>query len=689
MQPLLVVFEDLHWSDAETQALLDRLVESLPAAQLVLLVSYRPEYQHGWGSKTSYTEIWLNPLPPASTETFLAALLGNDPRLAPLKTLLSERTAGNPFFLEESVRTLVEMQALVGAPGAYRLAHDLPAIQVPATVQAVLAARIDRLPPEEKQLLQTAAVIGTEVPLPLLQAIAELPEETLRRGLAHLQAAELLYETRLFPDYEYTFTHALTHEVAYGSLLQERRRVLHARIVEALETFAGDRGAEQVEHLAHHAVRGEVWDKALRYCRQAAANAMTRSAYQEATASLQQALAVLSHLPESRDTMEQAVDLHVNLRHVFLHSGQRERIGEHLHAAKALAEALGDQRLLGLISSFMTNYFVTVVGDPDQALASGQRTFALTQALGDFALQIVANFHLGQLYQILGDYHRAVATLKANVTALTGDFLYAGFDLAAPPSVMSRTFLVCSLAELGAFAEGMAYGEEAIRIAEGPDRPLCRAYAYRGVCYLYLRQGALCQAIPVLERALALCQEDSITSMLPWYGAQLGFAYALSGRRAAALHQLEHAMAPDVLQKVPLSLLPFLWGGETYMLLAHLEEASTLADRALGLFQTRKEQGHEAWTLRLLGEIAMHRDPLDIDQAATHYQQALALAQALGMRPLQAHCHRGLGTVYGQRGQMEHARVALSTAIALYREMEMTFWLPQAESALAQVAGQA
>ena len=275
-QPLLLVFEDLHWIDAETQALLDSLVESLPTAQLLLLVNYRPEYQHGWGSKTYYTQLRLDPLPPVSADEFLQALLGDDPSLQPLKQLLIARTGGNPFFLEESVRTLVETGVLVGEPGAYRLAQALPTIQVPATVQAVLAARIDRLPPEEKRLFQTAAVIGTEVPLPLLQAIADVPEEALHRGLTHLQAAEFLYETRLFPEHAYTFKHALTHEVAYGSLLQERRRVLHARIVGALEALVPSGRAEQVDRLAQHALRGEVWDKAVTYCQQAGNRAWHR-----------------------------------------------------------------------------------------------------------------------------------------------------------------------------------------------------------------------------------------------------------------------------------------------------------------------------------------------------------------------------------------------------------------------------
>jgi len=215
-QPLLVVFEDLHWIDAETQALLDSLVESLPPARLLLLVNYRPEYQHGWGRKTYYSQLRLDALPPESAGALLSALLGDDPTLEPVKRLLVRR--GNPFFVEESIRTLVETRTLAGERGAYRLNRPVQAIEVPATVQVILAARIDRLSADDKELLQTASVIGKDVPFVLLRAVAELPEDTVRRGLADLQTAEFLYETQLFPDPEYTFKHALTHEVAYGTL---------------------------------------------------------------------------------------------------------------------------------------------------------------------------------------------------------------------------------------------------------------------------------------------------------------------------------------------------------------------------------------------------------------------------------------------------------------------------------------
>ena len=253
VQPLLLVCEDLHWIDAETQALLDNLVESLPTARFLLLVNYRPEYQHGWGSKTYYTQVRLDPLPPASADELLQALLGDDPSLAALKRLLIARTEGNPFFLEESVRALVETGILAGEPGAYRLTRPLPDIAVPATVQAVLAARIDRLPPDAKRLLQTAAVIGTEVPFPLLQTVADMAPETLHRSLAQLQGAEFLYETHLFPERVHTFKHALTQNVAYQSLLtfsetvRRRSKKWHDK---ALDRVLGDSARADAEFVA-------------------------------------------------------------------------------------------------------------------------------------------------------------------------------------------------------------------------------------------------------------------------------------------------------------------------------------------------------------------------------------------------------------------------------------------------------
>jgi predicted ATPase len=362
--------------------------------------------------------------------------------------MLIARTEGNPFFLEESVRTLVESGGLVGERGAYRFVNPLDSLQVPATVQAVLAARIDRLPSEEKHLLQTAAVIGTEVPWSLLRAIAEVPEDTLHRSIMRLATAEFLYETCLFPDHEYTFKHALTHEVAYSSLLQERRRAIHARIVEAIEALAGDRLAEQLERLAHHALRGEVWDKALGYCRHAGEKVVAQSAYPEAVGYFEQALSTLPQLPETRETHEQAIDLRLALCSALQPSGDVERILAGLQEAEALAAALNDPRRLGQVSLFLSSQFRNM-GVYDQAILCAQRALDLATAGGDMVLHALGSRYLGEAYQAQGDYRRAIDGFGQTLASLEGTRRRERFGHVIPPAVRSCANLAACHAELG------------------------------------------------------------------------------------------------------------------------------------------------------------------------------------------------------------------------------------------------
>jgi predicted ATPase len=253
-----VVFEDLHWTDSESLAFIDSLIESLPKAPILLLLNFRPEFQDRWSAKSYYSRVRIDPLQAKGSEELLQDKLGADASLRALKQLLIERTEGNPFFLEESARTLIESGALDGRRGNYRLVAPITTVALPVTVQSVLAARIDRLGPEDKRLLQSASVIGKDFAFGLLGEIADADVDTVQRGLANLQAAEFIYETRLFPDREYTFKHALTHDVAYGGLLAERRQLLHANIVQAIERLHADRLTEHVDRLAYHATRSGI-----------------------------------------------------------------------------------------------------------------------------------------------------------------------------------------------------------------------------------------------------------------------------------------------------------------------------------------------------------------------------------------------------------------------------------------------
>jgi class 3 adenylate cyclase/tetratricopeptide (TPR) repeat protein len=684
-QPLLLVFEDLHWIDTETQAFLDSLVESLPTARILLLVNYRPEYQHGWGSKTYYIQLRIDPLPAERVEELLEALLGNDSSLQPLRPSLAEWTEGNPFFLEESVRTLVETEALVGERGAYRLVKELSALQMPATVQAMLAARIDRLLPEEKRLLQCAAVIGKEAEFSLLQAIAELPEETLRRSLIHLQTAEFLYETRLFPDLEYTFKHALTHEAAYGGLLQERRRVLHNQILKALETRLYVRQEEEIERLAHHALRGEVWDKALIYFRRAGAKAVARSANREAVTCFEQALAALQHLPQSRELLEQAIDLRFDLRNALVPLREYERILDTLQEAETLAKTLDDQRRLGWVSCYMASYY-GVMGNPDQAIKSGQYALAISTTFQDFALQTVTNLFLGHIYYLLGNYSQAMDFLRKNVESLQGDLIYERFNLTFLPFVGSRSYLISCLVEVGEFAEGIIRAEEAFRVAEAVDHPLSLIDACYRTGVLYLRKGEFQKAIVLFERSLTVSQTWNISFYLPLINSTLGYTYALSGRVLEAISLLEQAVEQIVSMNIVGGLSArIIWLSESYLWVGQIDKALELALNALDLSRDHKEHGRKAWVFRLLGEIHTHCAPPHIEEAEDYYHQALVLAEELRMRPLVAHVHFGLGSLYHKIGRSEQARAELFMSIELFRAMEMTFWLNRAERMLAEV----
>jgi DNA-binding winged helix-turn-helix (wHTH) protein/tetratricopeptide (TPR) repeat protein len=675
-QPLVLVVENLHWSDTTSAAWLASLVERLADAAVLLLGTYRPGYQPPWLARSIVTQIALPQLLPAESLTVVQSVLQTTTVPTPLLQTVLTKAAGNPFFLEELTWAVLEEQRTHAAmPG------------IPETIQAVLAARIDRLPAVEKHLLQTAAVIGTEVAIPLLQTMAEFPGEALLQALAHLQSADFLYEARLFPELVYTFKHTLTHEVAYGSLLHERRRVLHTRIVAGLETQYPERLVEQVERLAHHALRGEVWDKALTYCRQAGEKAMARSAHGEAVGYFEQALAALEHLPDSRAATEQAIDLRLDLRAALAALGAAPgQMLDHLHRAELLAQTLGDQLRLGRVYADMS---VTcwVADDVDRAIAYGKRALALAAGLGHGGLQAWAHLTLGQVYYDMGDYPRAVESLQRNVATLQGGLLAERFGAIGSVAAMSRAWLSYCHAEGGAFTEGLAMAEEGLRIAETVNDPFSQIEACYGVSVVYRRQGDMSRALPMLERAVGLCQEWHIPLFLPRYTAALGLTYALAGRVTAGLALVEQGIEQVVARGRPRGLaLVVTWLSEAYLLAGRLQEARQRAVQAADLARQYQQRGTQAWALWLLSESTARQASPETEPAASHYRQALALAEELGMRPLVAHCHHGLGRLYGTSGRREQARAALSTAITMYHAMAMTLWLPKAEAALAQLS---
>jgi tetratricopeptide (TPR) repeat protein len=483
--------------------------------------------------------------------------------------------------------------------------------------------------------------------------------------------------------------------VAYSSLLREQRRVLHARIVEALEALAGNlvaNGASgtkglptgrqdpnQVERLAYHALRGEIWDKAVTYGQQAGTRAFDRAAFREAVASFEQALQALAHLPEDGDTRGLAIELRLALRTSLAPLGEYGQCLVLLGEAETLAKALDDRaRLIRVLAS--VGQVRRLTGDHDGAMAAGRQALKVAAALGKHALQVEASYYLGLAYYDVGDFGRAAELQQWTVEATDR----ASGTCTTPMRSQSRARLARTLGALGAFAEGRRHGEEALRLATLDGRGQLPVTAHACLGELYLAQGDLEHAVRVLEPGLALCRASRDQTWLVGITVALGTACALRGRLAEGWALLEEAASKSrgmgAHRKVFWTRL-----SEICRLTGRGEEAWQHARQALDLARQYKERANEARALYQLGAVHAHCGPPDAKQAEAYYREALALAEKLSMRPLKAHCHLGLGTLYAITGRQELARVELSMAIDLYYAMDMTFWLPQAKAVLAQV----
>ncbi len=670
-RPLLVVLEDLQWADAQTESILEALVDDLPNSRLLLLVSHRPDYRPVWRNSPCAVQLQLPALPGEHADRVLDNLLGREPMLSNLKRILIERTAGNPFFLEESVRVLVDSGFLIGERGAFRLARPVENIKVPASVQTVLAVRVDSLPAEAKRLLQSASAIGKVVDLTLMQSLSDLPGATVLEHVQCLESAGFLKKAASASEFRYTFKHALTQEVAYGTLPHTRRRVLHARILETLERLHADSLSEHVDTLAHHASCGEIWEKAVQYLREAGIRAMARSANVEAADYFEKALSALEHLPTTAITMQQASDLHLDARTALLPLAKHDRVLGHLRKAESLAQSLGDKARAARVYSYLTQY-LWLTGQPMQALESGKRALALATTINDFGVEIAANCYIGLSHYSLGNYQHVTDILEKNLLSLNGALIYERFGLVGLPSVLSHAWLIASLIETGDFAPAQEHADAALRIVEGPARAFDKIQAYIACGALQLSRGQIEEATARFEHALEICQTANVHLLVPRTLAFLGYAYACAGRVDEGLPNVETAI--EELGSLKLSSVRSQlmgWLAEVYMMAGRIDASLRQATNTLEECRERGERGLEATMLRLLGRVHMKRTHNHFERAEQLLRDALAHAEALGMRPLAARCHLDLADILERQGGVDRASEQRLAAEMLFRMMGM------------------
>jgi len=684
--PLVLVFEDLHWADSESLATLASLADALAAAPVLLLATYRSEHEPHWSDSAEITTLRLEPLGDDAAETLLDQLLGTGSDLAELKQRLLNRAEGTPLFLEETVRSLSESGVLDGDPGAYRLIHDASRLDIPASVQAVLAARIDRLSSEPKWLLQVASVIGPDTPLALLRAVAGMPEDRIRDGLATLTAAEFLYNGQPLQAPQYSFRHVLAQEVAYASLLIGQRRALHVQTLQAIELQHADRLEEYVERLAHHAVLGELWDKGVSYLRRSADKAIERSAYREANTFLGQALEALPQLPEGRESTQQAIDVRLEFRVTLGASGEFQRMYHYLDEAEALAREIEDVPRLAAAGIAKTSV-LGFLGRLDAAIAVGQRVHRMADASGNPALLLPASIYLGQALLWRGDVREAAQLLDRDVGFANTELRHRRVGTTATGSVLWAGLLAATRANLGEFDAAVRSGEEACRIAEERQRPFDLGLANWYLGYVHNHRGEIALALQFLERALDICRNRNVPFLIPVVATSLAHAQVLAGRPREALELLDTLAAHTRSGTLPYAAA-WLASHQALACLAagRSEEAAAHAGDAMQLVRRHTFRTIEVATLRLKARLAAQANGATRNRAEDLLHEALDLAQTQAILPDQAHCRLELGELHAANGERAEAAEQGTAALRLYRRMGMAYWPDRAE-ALLQATG--
>jgi len=667
-QPLLLALEDLHWADDMSLRLLAFLSRRGSAWPVLLVATIRTEelidvpaatrLLRELGADQHFVSLTLAPLSASNTVALVRSLARagtEEPAVQRLGTEIWRASEGNPFMVVETMRSLYDTDA-------FTVSDELP---TPPRVRDIIAARLDRLSQHGRDLTALASVIGRAFDFALLEKAAGPDGPATAATVEELVARHVLHVV----DERLDFTHDRIREVAYERLLPPRRKLLHAAVANALETFYANDLAPHYVALSRHCQRGGLWDKTATYLRRAGIGAATRGDHRAAVDCFEQVLAALQHLPESRAYLEESIDVRFALRNSLTALGEYERSFHHLSAAEAAAQDLGDQLRLGWVSVFRTNGLLFALGENESAITSGKHAHTMAVTLGDVRLQIAANLALSQVCLAVGQYRRGAELMRQNVAALEAELLRRGHRPAQ--QIYTRVCLACCLAELGEFREGLACSAEAIRMAEETDRSYALAHACMSSGVVSIRMGDFNGGIAVLERALNLCRRHEFPLVGAVNASGLGYAYALTGRLTEAGPLLEDAVE-CLSRSLHVGALPMVYLGESYLLAGRRADAAAMVDRALELAVQRQERGYQGWALRLRGEIAALAEPVDVGGAEASYRNAIALAAELGMSPLRAQCHLGLGRCYHRAGRRDEACAELSAAADLLRAMDMS-----------------
>ncbi len=670
--PLVLVLEDFHWASTEVQQLGREVAARLDGTQVQLILTTRTHHERPWTSWPKITEHRIRSLPSEDAARFVGALLGSSPDLSALTRKLIEKTQGNPFFIEECVRTLVERSALTGTAGNYRLVVPVDDIDIPFTVHGVLAERIDSLARGDRQTLLCAAVIGRNFDVALLEQLLSQGDGRLADRLARLEQNGFLQRTRIVPNVEYGFRHTLTHEVAYGTLLKRDRLRLHTTVMRVLRSRPGHELPVKLDLLAHHAFLAEAWPHATAYCRRAARRAQSASRNGEAHSLFDKALIAQAEVPQTRRNSLRGVDIRLELAKSLFTLGQPEKVRRVLKSAEAVASELQDQLRLGRVYSARM-LCLWVEGDLAKAIEMGRLGLDIARQLNDSELEIQVASRLGCMLIDRGDYSDAVHLLEDIIPRIPDSSSHKQYGTLAAVAVGCRAALARSLGELGRFREALQVGDEALRIADDGQHSFSQIYACLFVGNALLRKGDFARSIPLLERAHEACLVTQIRLLLPISAASLGYALVRTGQISQGLSLLKHAIELAK-EEVVLGQISqqTAWLAEALLRAGQPEQALAYATTALEIARKNGEKGEQAWAQWALGEVYRCSPQAKLRKAAAAFKEARNLAKGCEMLPLVAHCTLALGQLDLGRKTFGERSEQTEEALQLYKNLDMS-----------------
>jgi class 3 adenylate cyclase/tetratricopeptide (TPR) repeat protein len=676
--PVLIVFEDVHWIDPTSLDLLDRTVTRVADLPVLLVMTFRPEFQPTWIGQPHVTMLPLSRLGRRDSAAIIAGLTRDKDLPDAIVEQVLAHTDGVPLFIEELTSTLLESGLLRETADSYVLDGPLPPLAIPTTLQASLLARLDRLGTGKDAALIGAA-IGREFSHELIAAVSAMAPMDLEAALERLTASGLISRRGTPPDASYAFKHALVRDAAYVTMVKTRRRQLHASIAKVLIEQFRALAESLPQVVAEHYTEAGLASEALDNWVKAGRLALARSANREAVTCFEQALQLLKALPETRETLQLAIDLRLDLKPALFRLGEFKRIIDYLREGEGLARTLDDQRRLGQL--YVDLCHTTGLGaHPAEAIVFGQSARAIAESLEGVPLRVMANLYLAGAYLRTGDYPQAEDLLLKVLQLLEGpEFVLTEYPAATAHSYLARIFT-----DRGKFEQGTAHGRKGLRLAEARQHFASVADLCWQLAYVHFARGEIRDAISLLERGLALSREWKLSYFAVLHSGGLGYAYALSGRIAEGIPLLERAVSAFGIMGNRFAQGGFTaYLAEVYLLANRLEDALEFAGRALTLAREWGLRPGEAKARWLLGEVTARRDPPE--HAEGHYRDALTLAESCGMRPLGAHCHLGLGKLCRRTGAREQAQEHVAAAVTMYRDMGMDHWLVQAEAEMRQL----